>query len=100
MRASSSMRNELKVNKLKKERRKSLNVLSLLGPVTTQSSIALLSDVINIDVVIRQLSGNERGEGGPRRDIRPARHVSRIHVWPTNKTDTLPVCRPGNVLTF
>lgn len=39
--------------------------------------------VINIDVVIKELSGNEDGEGGPRRDIRPAHHVSAKHVQPT-----------------
>lgn len=53
-----------------------MDVLAPLGPLTTRPSIASLSDVINIDVVIKQLSGNEGGEGGPRRDIRPARHVS------------------------
>lgn len=40
-----------------------MEVLSLLGPLTTRSSAAWLSDVINIDVVIKQLSGNE-GRGG------------------------------------
>lgn len=51
------MRNE----KLKVKKRKSLDVLALLGPLTTRPSIASLSDVINIDVVIKQLSGNEGG---------------------------------------
>lgn len=67
----------------KKEKRKSLDVLALLGPLTTRPSIASLSDVINIDIVIKQLSGNEGGRGGPMRDIRPARHVSRMHVQRT-----------------
>lgn len=72
-----------------------MEVLSLLGPLTTRSSAAWLSDVINIDVVIKQLSGNEGwgggkgagsgvwGRGGPGRDIRPARHVSHMRAQPT-----------------
>lgn len=60
-----------------------MEVLTLLGPLTTRSSIAWLSDVINIDVVIKQLSGNEGGDGGPRRDIKPARHVSHMRAQPT-----------------
>lgn len=60
-----------------------MDVLALLGPLTTRCSNASLSDVINIDVVIKQLSGNEGGEGGPTRDIRPARHASRMHAQPT-----------------
>jgi len=58
--------------------------------------------VIN-DVVIKQLSGNEGGEGGPRRDIRPARHVSHCMFSPLNgddKTDTLPVGLFRKFLTF
>lgn len=67
-----------------------MEVLSLLGPLTTRPSAAWLSDVINIDVVIKQLSGNEGwgggkgwGGGGPGRDIRPARHVSHMRAQPT-----------------
>lgn len=71
------------VSKKLKKKRKSLDVLALLGPLTTRSSIASLSDVINIDIVIKQLSGNEGGEGGLRRDIRPAHHVSHMRVQHT-----------------
>lgn len=51
-----------------------IDILPHLGSLTTHPA-TLLGTVINIDIVIKQLPGNEGGEGGPRRDIRPARHV-------------------------
>lgn len=59
-----------------------IDILPHLGSLTTHPAM-LLGTVINIDIVIKQLSGNEGGEGVPRRDIRPACHVFCVHVLPT-----------------